>query len=61
VPLTYIFFKNVALPEVVNPAPIGIMDLFGGVIAIMVIALVMIGTQTFKVARTNPADVLRTE
>ena len=61
IPLTYLFFKNVALPEMINPAPIGIMDLFGGVIAILFIALVMIGTQTFKVARTNPADVLRTE
>ena len=60
-PATYFFFEEVALPQLGNPAPIGIMDLFGGVIAIMVIACIMIGTQTMKVARSNPAEVLRTE
>jgi ABC-type antimicrobial peptide transport system permease subunit len=61
IPLTYLFFKEVALPELVNPAPIGFIDLFGGLIAILVIALAMIGSQTFKVARANPAEVLRAE
>jgi putative ABC transport system permease protein len=61
IPLTYIFFQQVALPELVNPAPIGFVDLFGGLIAILIIALAMIGSQTFKVARANPADVLRAE
>lgn len=61
IPATYLFFQEVALQELVNPAPIGMVDLFGGVIAIMAIACAMIGTQTMKVARSNPAEVLRTE
>ena len=61
IPATYFFFVEVALPELGNPAPIGIMDLFGGVVAIMIIACIMIGTQTMKVARSNPAEVLRAE
>jgi putative ABC transport system permease protein len=61
IPATWFFFEKVALQELVNPAPIGVMDLFGGVIAILVIACIMIGTQTMKVARANPAEVLRAE
>lgn len=60
-PATYFFFEKVALPELVNPAPIGVWDLFGGVILIGGVACFMIGTQTMKVARSNPADVLRSE
>jgi ABC-type antimicrobial peptide transport system permease subunit len=60
-PLTYLFFDMVLLPEIANHAPMGIMELFIGVLAVMILALFMICTQTLKVARANPAEVLKTE
>ncbi|MBS1978942.1 MAG: ABC transporter permease [Bacteroidetes bacterium] len=60
-PLTAIFFQQIAFPELANHAPLGFGDLFWGVFAILLLALLMIGSQTFKVARTNPADVLKSE
>jgi putative ABC transport system permease protein len=60
-PLTYIFFDQVALPELVNPAPISVLDLFIGIAFLLAVALAMIGSQTLKVARANPAEVLRSE
>lgn len=61
IPVTYLFFDRVLLPEIANHAPLGIMEFSLGVVGIMVIALLMIGTQTLKIARTNPADVLKAE
>ena len=60
-PLTYLFFDKVLLPEIANHAPLGVMELLIGVLAVMIIALFMICTQTLKVARANPAEVLKTE
>ncbi|MEX1241837.1 MAG: ABC transporter permease [Cyclobacteriaceae bacterium] len=60
-PVTWLFFDMVFLREVGNPAPIGFFEMCVGVLAVMGLALLMIGTQTLKVARTNPADVLRGE
>jgi putative ABC transport system permease protein len=60
-PVTYLFFEKIALPEMTNHAPIAILDLLIGVITILVIALLLIGSQTLKVARTNPATVLKNE
>jgi ABC-type antimicrobial peptide transport system permease subunit len=61
VPVTYIFFDKILLPEIVNHAPLNLVEMLIGVLAVMLIALVMICSQTLKVARTNPADVLKTE
>ncbi|MEX2231605.1 MAG: hypothetical protein WD824_05570 [Cyclobacteriaceae bacterium] len=52
---------KVFLPEVANHAPMGVRELFTGVLAVMFIALLMIVSQTLKVARTNPAEVLKAE
>jgi putative ABC transport system permease protein len=60
-PLTYIFFDQVVLSEMAYPAPIGALELFMGVFVVMAIAFIMIGSQTLKVARTNPAEVLKGE
>jgi len=60
-PLTYIFFANVLLPNIVYHAPIGFIEMFISVVVVMGIALLMIGSQTLKVARSNPAEVLKTE
>jgi putative ABC transport system permease protein len=60
-PLTYLFFDQVVLSSMAYRAPIGLLELLGGLIVVMAIAMVMIGSQTLKVARTNPADVLKGE
>ncbi len=60
-PLTYLFFERILLPKIANHAPIGVTELFAGVLAVMLIALLMIGSQTLKVARSNPAEVLKAE
>ncbi|GHN00131.1 ABC transporter permease [Cytophagales bacterium WSM2-2] len=60
-PITYLFFDLIAFPELVNHAPISPGDLLLGVTAIMLLAFTMICLQTFKAARANPAQVLKTE
>lgn len=60
-PATYYLWNNILLINMVNHQSIGLPELFGGVIAILLIAAIMIGSQTFKVASTNPAEVLKNE
>lgn len=60
-PATYFFWNNILLINMVNHDTIQAPELFGGVIAILLIAACMIGSQTFNVARTNPAEVLKNE
>ncbi len=60
-PITYLLFDQLLFPELANHASIGIGDMLWGVMMILGIALVMIGSQTLKVARTNPAQVLKSE
>jgi putative ABC transport system permease protein len=60
-PLTYLFFEQVAFLEMGNHAPISLTDMLIGFVTVMTIAFVMIGSQTIKIARTNPAQVLKTE
>jgi hypothetical protein len=38
-----------------------IAELFVGLLAVLLIAFFMIGSQTMKAARTNPAEVLKNE
>jgi putative ABC transport system permease protein len=61
IPITYIFFDLILLPQVENHAPMQVMQMLFGVITIMAIAVLMIASQTLKVARTNPAEVLKAE
>lgn len=60
-PITYLVFANVILPNLANTAPLSVWEGAVGVVAVLVVALVMIGSHTIKVSRTNPADVLKTE
>ncbi|MEO7992320.1 MAG: ABC transporter permease, partial [Chryseolinea sp.] len=61
IPITILFFEQVAFPEINNHAPLSIPEMFLGVFVVLLVALVMIGSQTLKVARTNPAEVLKNE
>ena len=60
-PVTYYFFELVVLSGFAYHAPISIADLLVGVFAVMTVALIMIGSQTIKVAKSNPAQVLKNE
>ncbi len=60
-PLTYLFFDIVLLPRIANHAPMGAMEFSLGVVAVLIVALLILAFQTLKVARSNPADVLKTE
>jgi hypothetical protein len=60
-PITYLFFENLVLTKFPFHDPIGIPELLGGLIAVMSIAFIMIGSQTLRAAQTNPAEVLKGE
>lgn len=60
-PLTILFFEQVAFPEFANHAPLAVTEMTLGVLTVLGIALTMILSQTFKAAQTNPAEVLKTE
>jgi len=60
-PLTYLFFDKVMLRQMANHAPLSFAGGAIAVLSVMSIAVFVIGSQTFKVARTNPAEVLKSE
>jgi putative ABC transport system permease protein len=60
-PVTYLFFDRILFPEMANHAPLGLFEMSAGVVAVIAIALLMIGSQTAKVVRTNPAEVLKVQ
>jgi len=60
-PLTYFFFENLVLVSITYHQPVRPSELLTGVLVVMIIAFVMIGSQTLKIARTNPANVLKNE
>ncbi len=60
-PFTILFFEKIVFPELANHAPLSIPEMLLGVLGILVVAVLMIGSQTLKVARTNPAEVLKSE
>jgi putative ABC transport system permease protein len=60
-PLTYFFFEQVMLPKIANHAPLSFIEGGIAVMAVAAIAVVMIGSQTLKVAKANPAEVLKNE
>ena len=61
VPAAYWFFDRVAFARIVYRVPINMFDLLSGAFAVLVIAFVLIGSQTLKASRTNPAQVLKSE
>ena len=60
-PVTYFFFDKVVLVNFAYHQPIGIRELLAGVVIVMCLAFLLIGTQTVKAARKNPANVLKSE
>ena len=60
-PLAYFIFTKFILEDNVNRITIGPGELLSGVVLILAIGLIMISWQTFKAARTNPAEMLRNE
>jgi ABC-type antimicrobial peptide transport system permease subunit len=60
-PITYLFFDKVVLANFVYHDPIGWPEMLIGFLSVMAIAFLMVGSQTFKVARSNPAEVLKRE
>jgi len=60
-PAGYYMMDKVIFDRVVYRAPIGIVDVSFGPVAIILLALTLIGWQTWNVARTNPAEVLKNE
>lgn len=60
-PIVILFFEKVVFPHTSNHAPLNILEMLLGVLVIVVLALVMIGSQTLKAAKSNPAEVLKNE
>lgn len=61
IPATYYLFDAVVFSDITYRAPIGLLDLFGGSLVVFCLALMAVGSQTFRVARVNPAQTLRSE
>lgn len=59
-PVTYLFFEKMVLIKFPFHDPIGI-ELFGGLLAVLTIAFIMIGSQTMKAAQSNPSEVLKND
>ncbi|MBC3787895.1 ABC transporter permease [Spirosoma utsteinense] len=60
-PVTYLFFENVVLTNFPYHTPVQVAELLVGVLAVMLIAFIMIGSQTMKAAKSNPAQVLKSQ
>jgi ABC-type antimicrobial peptide transport system permease subunit len=60
-PVTYLFFENFILTNFPYHTPVQPAELFIGLVAVLAIAFVMIGSQTMRAAMSNPATVLRSE
>jgi putative ABC transport system permease protein len=60
-PITYLFFENVVLTRFPFHEAIGVVELFGGLLIVLAIAFILIGSQTMRAAHSNPAEVLKSE
>lgn len=58
-PISYLFFENVVLTNFPYHTPVGVAELLVGLLAVLLVASIMIGSQTMKAARSNPAEVLK--
>ncbi|HOY21398.1 MAG TPA: ABC transporter permease, partial [Haliscomenobacter sp.] len=58
-PITYVFFESVVLRKFPYHTPVQIAELLVGLLAVLLIAFLMIGSQTLKAARSNPVEVLK--
>jgi ABC-type antimicrobial peptide transport system permease subunit len=60
-PVTYVFFEKVILNNFAYHEPVGFLETVAGLVGVMALAMLMVLSQTVKVARSNPADVLKVE
>lgn len=60
-PVTYLFFENVILTNFPYHTPVQVAELFVGLLTVLLIAFIMIGSQTMKAAKSNPTEVLKSE
>jgi putative ABC transport system permease protein len=60
-PITYFFFERFVLTNFPYHTPVALPELFAGLLSVLLIAFIMIGSQTMKAARTNPSEVLKNE
>ncbi|WP_247237779.1 ABC transporter permease [Telluribacter sp. SYSU D00476] len=60
-PVTYLFFEKVVLTNFPYHTPVQVTELLVGLLAVLLIAFVMIGSQTLKATRSNPVEVLKSE
>jgi len=60
-PITYLLFDKIILPNFAYHESMGPGELLAGFFCILLIALLIIGSQTLKAANTNPAKILRDE
>ena len=61
VPATYLLFESIILVEYANRITIGVFELLSGVVLIFMIGALTVSWQTWKAAKTNPAEMLRNE
>ncbi len=60
-PLTWLFFDKLVLVKFAYHQPIQFGEVFIGLLIVAAIAFLMIGIQTLKIVRANPANVLKNE
>jgi putative ABC transport system permease protein len=60
-PVTYFFFENVVLTRFPYHTPVGLGELLTGLLVVVAIAFLLIGSQTLKAAGSNPVEVLKSE
>ena len=60
-PLTYFIVDKMILSHIAYRIQIQFPELAGSVIIVLIIAAIMIASQSIKVARTNPAEILKGE
>ena len=61
IPFAYYFMDRIVFGKLAYRAPISVTDLLTGTAAVVGVALIMIGVQTLRVARSNPAETLKNE
>jgi putative ABC transport system permease protein len=60
-PATYFFFDSIVLTSFPYHNPIGAAELFVGLLGVLSIGFIKICSQTLRAARSNPAEVLKSE
>ncbi len=60
-PVTYLFFENVVLTKFPYHTPVQVTELLAGLLVVLLIAFILIGSQTMKATKNNPAEVLKSD